>query len=235
MHNTDNKAKQNLTKSEKIVNIVALVLCVILVPILIMNCVLIIKDIANPDEVPSIFGSIPLIVLTESMEPDIMSGDLIICHEIDPEDVKVDDVISYFDPEGKGTTIVTHKVISKEVDPKTGNISFRTRGINNNVDDRLSVPEENLVGIWNGARFWQLGRVLLFTQTIPGILLCVILPVAAFAAVEIIRRKKLDDEKQDDIEKLKAELEAMKAAQTSAGEQASAPTEQSEEKTEETN
>ena len=234
MHNNDNKAPQNLTKSEKIVNIVAIVLCVILIPVLIMNCVLIIKDIANPDEVPSIFGNIPLIVLTESMEPDIMSGDLIICREIDPEDVEVDDVISYFDPEGKGTTIVTHKVIAKEINPETGEISFRTRGINNNVDDRLSVPEENVVGIWNGARFWQLGRVLLFTQTLPGILLCVILPVGAFAAIEIIRRKKQDDEKQDDIEKLKAELEAMKAAQSSA-EQTSAPTEQAEEKTEEAN
>ena len=214
MSNGETKPNENISKSQKIVNIVALVLCVILVPILIMNCVLIIKDIANPNEVPSIFGNIPLIVLTESMDPDIKSGDLIICKEIDPEDIKVGDVISYFDPEGNGTTIVTHKVISKEVDSKTGEISFRTRGINNNVDDRLSVPEESVVGIWNGVRFWQLGRVLLFTQSIPGILVCVFLPIAAFAAYEIIKRKKQDEAKQDDIDKLKAELEAMKAAQS---------------------
>lgn len=214
MSNGETKPNENISKSQKIVNIVALVLCVILVPILIMNCVLIIKDIANPNEVPSIFGNIPLIVLTESMDPDIKSGDLIICKEIDPEDIKVGDVISYFDPEGNGTTIVTHKVISKEIDSKTGEISFRTRGINNNVDDRLSVPEESVVGIWNGVRFWQLGRVLLFTQSIPGILVCVFLPIAAFAAYEIIKRKKQDEAKQDDIDKLKAELEAMKAAQS---------------------
>ena len=210
-------------RTEKIVNIVAIVLCVLLVPILIMNCVLVIKDIANPDEVPSVFGNIPLIVLTESMEPDIMSGDMILCQKIDPEDVNVGDVISYFDPEGNGTTIITHKVVGKDIDPETGDISFRTWGINNNVEDRLSVPEENVVGIWRGARFWQLGRVLLFTQSVPGILLCIILPVGLFAAYEIIKRKKQDKANQSDIDKLKAELEMMKAA---AGNNSSTPAEE---------
>ena len=212
---SDDKKKTNgeITKSQKIVNIVALLLCVILVPILIMNCVLIVKNMANPNEVPSIFGGIPLIVLTESMEPDIMSGDLIICKEINPEDVQVGDVISFFDPEGNGKTIVTHKVVSREVDSKSGDISFRTRGINNNVDDRLPVPEENVVGIWKGARFWQLGRVLLFTQTVPGILICILLPIAIFVICEMIKRKKQEAAKQGDIDKLRAELEAIKAVQ----------------------
>ena len=67
------------SKAKIILNVVAIVLCVILLPILVFNCILIIKGMLNPDEVPSIGNSIPLIVVTESMYPTIKAGDLIIC------------------------------------------------------------------------------------------------------------------------------------------------------------
>ena len=67
------------SKAKIILNVVAIVLCVVLLPILVFNCTLIIKGMLNPDEVPSIGKSIPLIVVTESMDPKIKSGDLIIC------------------------------------------------------------------------------------------------------------------------------------------------------------
>ena len=222
MSKTKENVQDNIPKSQKIVNIVAIVICVLLIPILIMNCVLIIKDIVNPNEVPSIFGKTPLIVLTESMEPDIKAGDLIVCDKIEADDVDIGDVISFFDPEGNGSTIITHKVYDIEIDEKTGDRSFRTYGINNNTKDFAPVPEENLVGIWNGTRFWQLGRIVLFTQSIPGILICIFLPVGAFVAYELIKRRKQDEKKQDDIDKLKAELEAMKAAQAPKAEEPAA-------------
>jgi len=218
MSDVKENVKKQIPTSQKIINIVMIVVCVLLVFILLMNCILIISDMLNPNGVPRIFKRTPLIVLTESMEPDIKAGDLIICKSIEAADVKIGDVISYFDPEGDGSTIITHKVYDIEIDDKTGNRFFRTYGINNNAKDFMPVPEENLVGIWNGARFWQLGRILLFVQSIPGILICVILPFGAFIAYEIIRRKKQDAAKQDDIDKLKAELEAMKAAQQTTSE-----------------
>lgn len=226
MLNIENEAKTNnadeISTSQKVVNIVAIVLCVILIPILVMNCILIVKGLISPNEVPSIFGRIPLIVLTESMDPEIKSGDLIICDEVDPKELNEGDVISFFDPDGNGSTIVTHRIIGVITDTKTGELSFRTKGDNNNIEDRLSVPDENIVGIWSEIRFWQLGSVLLFTQSPIGIILCIFLPVAAFAAYEIIKRRKQDKEKQSDIDKLKAELEAMKA---SVGESSARPQE----------
>ena len=92
------KEKGNLTHN--ILTVVGTVLCVILVPILIINITLIIKSFTNKDEVPSVGGIFPLIVLTDSMYPEIESGDLIINKTIDPEDVKNGDVISFFDPAG---------------------------------------------------------------------------------------------------------------------------------------
>jgi signal peptidase len=226
-HVEENKATttEYVSTKQKIVNIVAIALCVILIPILVMNCILIVKGLASPDEVPSIFGKIPLIVLTESMDPEIKAGDLIICDEVDPAALKEGDVISYLDPDGSGSSIVTHRIIEVMVNEKNSEMSFRTKGDNNNIEDRLSVPDENIVGKWTEVRFWQLGRVLLFTQSTLGVILLIIIPVAAFVVYEIMKRKKQDQAKQGDIDALRAELEAMKAAQAAANSETTPQTE----------
>ena len=85
--------KEKASLTHNILTVVGTVLCVILVPILIINLILIVKSFTNKDEVPSVGGIFPLIVLTDSMYPEIEAGDLIINKTIDPEDVKVGDVI----------------------------------------------------------------------------------------------------------------------------------------------
>lgn len=216
----------------KVVNVVAIVLSVLLIPILVINCILIVKGMVNSNEVPSIGKITPLIVLTESMDPNIKSGDLIICNKATASEVKEDDVISFFDPEGKGETVVTHRVIKIETDPETGAISFRTQGDNNDIEDRLSVPAENLIGIWSGTRIGLLGHVVLFTQSTLGIIVCIFLPIGAFVLYEVLRRRKQDMAKQSDIESLKAELEALKAGKAQATENATENNSQTEEKPE---
>ncbi|MBQ8432678.1 MAG: signal peptidase I [Clostridia bacterium] len=208
-----------------VLNIIGIVLCILLVPILIVNCVLLIQSAIHEDQVPSIGGNIPLIVLTESMDPEIRSGDMIVCKVIDASEVKVGDVISYFDPEGNGTSVVTHRVLQIETDPSTGERLFRTKGDNNNLEDRLAVPASNLVGIWEGTRIGHLGSVIMFMQSTLGLVICVLLPVAAIVIYEVIRRKKQDNAKQSDIDTLRAELEALKAAQQGNASEAEAPSE----------
>lgn len=206
-----NPAPPGNDKTRVIVNAIGIALCVILLPILIMNCILIVKGMVNPNEVPSIGGRIPLIVLTGSMEDTIKKGDLIICKKIDAKDVKKDDVISFFDPEGNGSSVVTHRVTRVDVDEETGKISFRVQGDNNNLEDRLSVPAENLVGIWiEDARIGLLGYVVVFTQSTWGLIVCIFLPIGLFVGVEVWQRHKKDKSKQSEVDALKAELEALK-------------------------
>ena len=232
MSENNNVKTKNKVDTIKIVNIVAIILSVLLIPILIMNCILIVKGMVNTEEVPSIGKMTPLIVITESMEPTIMSGDLIICKKVDANEVNVDDVISFFDPEGNGSSVVTHRVIKLEYD-KDGNLQgFRTQGDNNDIEDRLTVPVENLVGVWTEKRIGFLGHVVLFSQSTIGLIVCIFLPILAFVAYEVLRRKKQDKAKQDDIAALKAELEALKNNNTQA--QPEQPEAQTENKTEET-
>jgi signal peptidase len=197
------------TKSNQVLNIIGIVLCVILVPILVVNCTLIVKSWINKDEVPSIGGVMPLIVLTDSMYPDIKSGDIIFAKKTDANSIEVGDDISFFDPAGNGTSIVTHRVI--EIIEEDGKLSFRTKGINNNTEDRVAVPAEKLVGEYTGIRIAFAGNIALFMQTVPGLLICVVVPIVLLVGYDMIRRKMYEKSRATNVDSLMAELEALKA------------------------
>lgn len=193
---------------QKVLTVLGAILCVILLPILIINLTLIVKSYVNTEEVPSLGGYFPMIVLTDSMYPEIASGDLIICATVDPEDVEVGDVISFFDPMGSGTSVVTHRVL--EITEDNGALSFRTKGDNNNAEDQVPVPEKNLVGRYQ-SRIPGAGNVAMFMQTTPGLIVCVICPIILLVGYDVLRRRKYDKAKQQDTDALLAELEALRA------------------------
>ncbi len=200
--------KKKTGAAHKLATIVGAVICVVLIPVLIINVTLIIRSFVKPDEVPSMGGMFPLIVLTDSMYPDIKSGDLIICRTEDPEAIQEGDVISFFDPAGNGTSIVTHSVA--EVTEVNGQTAWITRGIANNTNDVMPVPADNLVGVYQ-MRIPGLGDVVMFMQTTAGLIVCVVCPIVLLIAWDIFRRKKYDKSKQADTEALMEELEELRA------------------------
>lgn len=200
--------KEKSSTIHKLLTVIGTVLCIILIPILIINLTLIAKSFLNKDEVPSVGGMLPLIVLTDSMYPEIESGDLIICNTVEAQDIQVNDVISFFDPAGNGTSIVTHRVV--EIFEENGEIFFRTRGDNNNTDDKEPVPAENLVGIYR-MRIAGAGNVAMFMQSTTGLIICVIMPIILMVGYDIVRRRIYDKKKKDDTDALLAELEALRA------------------------
>lgn len=200
--------KEKKSASSKVFTVIGTILCIILVPILLINLTLIAKSYLNKDEVPSVGGRLPLIVLTDSMYPMIESGDLIICKTISAEAVQLEDVISFFDPAGNGTSIVTHRVI--EIIDKDNQIFFRTRGDNNNADDKDLVPGDKLVGLYQ-TRIPGAGNIAMFMQTTTGLVVCVLLPILLLVGYDLIRRRHYEKNKKQDTDKLLAELEALRA------------------------
>ncbi|MBQ9960946.1 MAG: signal peptidase I [Firmicutes bacterium] len=200
--------KEKTTTMHKTLTILGTVMCIILIPILIINITLIIKSYTNEDEVPSIGGVFPLIVLTESMSPEIEGGDLIICKTVEAEDVEERDIIAFFDPAGNGSSIVTHRVI--EVIEKNGEVQFRTRGDNNNTEDKVLVPASKLVGKYQ-MRIAGAGKIAMFMQSTTGLIICVILPIILLVGYDMIRRRMYENNKRSDTEALLAELEALRA------------------------
>lgn len=200
--------KQKTTLKDKILTAIGTIMCIILIPVLVINLTLIAKSYINKDEVPSVGGYLPLIVLTDSMVPEIYSGDLIICHTEDAEAIKVDDIIAFFDPAGNGTSIVTHRVM--EIVDENGKLEFRTKGDNNNTEDKLLVPAESLVGVYK-TRIAGLGNVAMFMQSSTGLIVCVVLPIVLLVGYDMIRRRLYEKKKDDNTAALMAELEALRA------------------------
>ena len=193
----------------RILTVIGAVLCVILIPILILNCTLILKSYTNKDQVPSVGGVFPMIILTDSMEPEFSSGDLIICHTIDAQDVKEGDIICFYDPAGNGTTTVTHRV-SKITTDDSGALAWETKGDANNTEDSTLVPAKNLVGIYQKT-IPGLGNAAMFIQTTQGLIICVICPIILLVAYDVIRRKLYERSRKKDTDALMAELNALRA------------------------
>lgn len=193
---------------QKTLFIIGTILCIILLPILIINLTLIVKSYTNADEVPSVGGYFPMIVLTDSMDPEIQSGDLIFCHTVEAEAVQVGDIISFYDPMGSGSTVVTHRVMEIK-DEGTGR-SFITKGDNNNTEDQMPVQAEDVIGLYK-SRIAGAGNIAMFMQTTPGLIVCVILPMILLIGWDVLRRKKYEKARQQDTDALLAELEALRA------------------------
>lgn len=202
------KTKSNHSPSQTILSVLGTVLCLILAPILILNVSLIIRSFTAPDEVPRVGKWLPLVVMTDSMYPEIHSGDLIICQVKEAEEVQVRDVISFFDPAGNGTSVVTHRVI--EIKNEDGRIAFITQGDANNTADARPVPAEKLVGVYH-TRIAGVGNVIMFMQTTQGLLLCVVLPIVLLMGYDMLRRRKFEKAKQQDTDDLLRELEELRA------------------------
>ena len=192
----------------RVLTVVGIVLCVILIPVLVINVTLIIKSYTNADKVPMFGGYCPLIVESGSMKPEINSGDLIICKQIDSSQVKIDDVIAFFDPASNKSSVVTHRVV--EIVNENGSLSFQTKGDANNVADTNLVPADNLVGIYQ-FRIPGAGSIAMFMQTPAGLIICVFVPLALLIGYDIIRRRRYEKQNQEDTDALLKELNELRA------------------------
>lgn len=205
---TDKKS----TLGHRILTGVGIVLCIVLIPMLIINCTLLIKGWTNKDEVPSLCGYAPMIVLTDSMvgnkDDNFSGGDLIFVKTVKGEDVRKGDVISFFDPAGNGSTITSHRVV--EVINEEGKISFKTKGDDNNTEDKLPVPAEDLVGIYTGFRIAGAGHIAMFMQTPWGLILCVLLPIILLIGWDTVRRAVYNKKHKEERDALLAELEELR-------------------------
>lgn len=93
----------------------------------------------------SVFGCSVFRVITDSMEPEIPIGALIISKETPIEKIEVGDIICFRSLESyMNNSIVTHRVVG--VTEKNGEIALRTRGDSNNSEDGFYVTQYNLIG-----------------------------------------------------------------------------------------
>ncbi|WP_167041688.1 signal peptidase I [Salinibacterium sp. ZJ454] len=97
--------------------------------------------------VPAATGSVPLTVLTSSMEPTLPPGTLIVVRPVETGDIRIGDAITYQIESGK-PAVVTHRVISIS-SSSDGSKTFTTQGDNNGAPDAEPVVSEQVRGkVW---------------------------------------------------------------------------------------
>lgn len=207
MKKTGNReTEQKSAAMNKILTVVGVILCVILLPVLCINLWLILQNYVS-DDIPNAGGYYPLIVQSGSMEPEIMTGDLIINRTAEMDEIEVGDVISYYE----GRYIITHRVVEETTD-ESGKKGFICQGDANNTADETVVTEENLAGIYL-RRIPGLGDVAMFMQTTKGLVVCVICPAALLLFYDMIRRRRIEKEEEEETEELRKEIARLREEQ----------------------
>lgn len=176
-----------------------------------------------------IFGVRMYVVLTDSMKAThFAAGDLIFVKDVDFDDLKVGDVITFMYPKGemRGKTI-THQIA--EATEVNGRKAFKTKGTTTGALDGATVTEEYYKGKYVG-KIPVVGRVFNFIKKPLGYVICILLPfgiligyqaVNCVAAYRDYRGEKTDELKlererlqreREENERLLEEMRALKAS-----------------------
>jgi len=112
------------------------------------------------------------VVLSGSMSPSLNTGDLVIVTSTSPPDLKEGDIIVFSSPLGSG--LVCHRIVKME---QGNEITFQTKGDNNEDPDPFIVPSTSVVGKVQ-AGVPMMGYVVQYLSGPFGLLLIISLIVA---------------------------------------------------------
>lgn len=170
---------------DRVIDCILISIMVISFIILILCLYIIIQKKIFPDEVPSIFGVKPFIVISGSMRPVIKEGDIIFVKEIDIERLNTNDVIAF--RYAKEESVMVHRICEKNIDGKK--IYFKTKGDANGTEDRNKITNENIEGIYF-YRIPLIGRVALFIRSKEGIIFSILVILVIFLIWQVFKIKR---------------------------------------------
>ncbi len=221
---TGQATKEKRSALQKVSTILGVVLCVIFIPMIIINVIMIVRSYTDPDHMPSVLGISPVIVMSGSMSPEFETGDLIFVQRTDPYTLKVDDVICYLEDE----SAVTHRII--EVTEEGGQPMYITKGDANNVEDVVPVTPEQIEGKYTGVHLAGVGDFAIFLQSVPGMILFIGGPILLFILWDVIRsvverrkNKGTEDKLRQEQAAMAEELERLRAQVKTDGQGDTAP------------
>lgn len=173
--------------------------------------VLVVSLTQKSGNVSHIFGYTVNSVQTQSMEAynedgskvkgAIYKGDVIISKLSDEDSYEVGQTVMFYMPVIKDENgiykeavpnqpysmpiLVTHNIV--EVVNVDGVEMYRTKGINNPLEDTNLKTAEEIVAVYTGTRIGGIGSVIDYVQSPMGFLLCIILPILVFVIIQAIR------------------------------------------------
>ena len=137
--------------------------------------------------IPKLWGSSSFVIYSSSMEPTIKVGSLIMAEPVDVDQVQVGDIIIFRTPSDPNTTI-THRVVG--IREEGGARYFKTKGDATNGTDPVETPLSGRV-----YRFQYempfLGYFVHFAKGTLGMILLVVLPLAALFMIQLTKGREV--------------------------------------------
>ena len=207
------KASVKIIKSHcKIVtNVCCAVALFLMIPIIIINTIFIVQIYILKEEVPNICGYFPLISLEEESSIHIEKGDFIICRKFDDDEVEhIDEImkgklVTHFADDSRSTMCIA-PFVSTDGDNATL--------LSPKYKKTYGLPIDEVVGEYRFS-IPLLGYVIYFLSTIPGFLICVVIPTIVLTELYLYKRRKDFASEEDEESILLAELEALKTERES--------------------
>lgn len=140
-----------------------------------------------PLTIPKLFGYEIYGILSESMEPEIMTGSVVYVKEIEPEKVQVNDIITY-QMDAKSSVVATHRVVSVDLENET----YITKGDNNDAVDALPVGFNRLLGktVFSIPLLGEFSILLHSSNGIAIIIFSFVISIFCWIFADILKNKK---------------------------------------------
>lgn len=156
---------------------------------------------------PALVGGSAMTVLTQSMEPGLPPGTLVVIKPTPVDDIAVGDVMTYQIRSGE-SAVVTHRVISKTY--AAGEVTFITQGDNNTAPDAAPVQEVQVRGtLWYSLPLLGWANTALNGPHRPIVVAIAVGGLFSYAAAMVIgslreRRRQHRDEPTDEVSEVDA-------------------------------
>lgn len=129
-----------------------------------------------------IFGGYKsFLVQSGSMEPAIMTGDIILIHN--QTSYLLNDVVTFRDEENR---TVTHRLVEIPKDKSTG--SFSTKGDANRSQDAAQINQDQIIGKVVFV-IPKLGYLVAFSKSLPGLIILIMIPALMFLLDQLFKLK----------------------------------------------
>ncbi|OIK11412.1 signal peptidase I [Bacillus sp. MUM 13] len=184
---------------KKLIKFLSNALTFVLAALLILMAFFVVSSKASGGT-PQAFGYQLKSVLSGSMEPTFLTGSVIAVKPLkaaEKTQLKKGDIITFQAGEDK---TITHRI--QKVIKSGANVSYQTKGDNNNAADLEPVLSANVVDKYNGFTIPYAGYFMNYASSKTGSALLMIIPgllLLAYAAVSILKAlKEIDPKKNED-------------------------------------
>lgn len=132
-------------------------------------------------------------IVSDSMEPEIPTGHMIVSEVPKGEDsIKVGDVITYELTDAKGNiTLITHRVVEIRTNAATGGRMYATRGDNAPGTDSVLPEFSDVVGVYTGSHCAFFGSFFAFLQSELGamtLFFIIFIVIIAWTVISVYNR-----------------------------------------------